>query len=274
MKLRLPDSSRARAVALGCLIALAAAAAAPAVLLFRSGDGLQPAAAASPHPVAGGFKPDRTQLDDCGPDQRCLEQAFGNVAFRKGPRAALQTFDAKMRTDAAVESGCHRIAHLIGSAALARYRGNVGRAFAEGSASCWSGYYHGILERAFAGASGEPQVIATARRLCAGRVVRSTEWLAYQCVHGLGHGLMLQSAYAFPFSLRVCDRLRTDWDRSSCSGGVFMENINGAEKTAYGFKSRWLRDNDLVYPCNAVKERHKLYCYLMVTSRILQANIR
>ncbi|MFN2467197.1 MAG: hypothetical protein ABR521_03580 [Gaiellaceae bacterium] len=271
MKRRHPGSSRARAIALGCLIALGAGATAP-ILLLRSGEGLQPAAAASPHPVAGGFEPDRTRLEDCGPDQACLEQAFGNLAFRRGPSAALRTFDAKMGSDAAVESGCHRIAHLIGSAALARYRGDVGRAFSEGSASCWSGYYHGILERAFAGASGESQVIATARRLCAGRDVRRTEWLAYQCVHGLGHGLMLRSAYALPFSLRVCDRLPTAWDRSSCSGGVFMENINGAEKTAYGFKSRWLRDGDLVYPCNAVQERHKLYCYLMVTSRILQAH--
>ena len=47
-----------------------------------------------------------------------------------------------------------------------------------------------------------------------------------------------------------------------------MENIN----SSYGFKSPWLRKNDLVYPCNWVKEPHKLYCYLMVTSRILQAN--
>ncbi len=278
MRPRLPGFTRGRAVALAWALALAAAAVGPAVWLLGSDGEARPAAAAagardtSPHPVAGSFAPDRTELSDCGSDQPCLEQAFGNLAFREGPQAALRTFDAKMLTDRVVESGCHRIAHLIGSGALARYRGDVGRAFSEGSASCWSGYYHGILERAFSGVSGEPQVVKTARRLCAGQVVRRTQWLAYQCVHGLGHGLMLQSGYDLPFSLRVCDRLRTGWDRSSCSGGIFMENINGAEKTAYGFKTRWLRDGDLVYPCNAVAERHKLYCYLMVTSRILQAN--
>jgi hypothetical protein len=71
-----------------------------------------------------------------------------------------------------------------------------------------------------------------------------------------------------PFSLSVCDRLATEWDQTSCTGGVFMENIN----SSYGIKSRWLKDDNLVYPCDVVKRRHKLYCYLMVTSRILQAN--
>ena len=47
-----------------------------------------------------------------------------------------------------------------------------------------------------------------------------------------------------------------------------MENITPSG----GAKSPWIHANDLVFPCDAVKERHKLYCYLMVTSRILQAN--
>ena len=45
-----------------------------------------------------------------------------------------------------------------------------------------------------------------------------------------------------------------------------MENI----ATSYGVTSRWLRDDDPIYPCQVVATRHKLYCYLMVTSRILQ----
>ncbi len=33
--------------------------------------------------------------------------------------------------------------------------------------------------------------------------------------------------------------------------------------------SKWLREDDPLYPCTTVAERRKLYCYLMVTSRIL-----
>jgi hypothetical protein len=220
-----------------------------------------------PHPIAGNFEADDTRIEDCGEDFLCWEQAFGNLAFKQGPKPAMRTFDRMMRTDSAVEWNCHRIVHSIGSASLARYEGNVARAFAEGSASCWSGYYHGILERAFVDA--DPNDLGTiSRRLCDDEGIRATDYLAYQCVHGLGHGLMIYTGYNLPVSLDVCDQLATDWDQSSCTGGVFMENIS----SSYGFTSRWLKDDDPVYPCNWVEERHKYYCYLMVTSRVLQQN--
>jgi hypothetical protein len=233
---------------------------APSSPLSRSG--------ASPHPVAGNFKPDDRTLEDCKGNQSCLEQAFGNISYNDGPKAAMTLLDERMRFDVEVQADCHRIAHTIGSAALARYHGSVARAFAEGSSSCWSGYYHGILERAFTGAASTAELGRIARGLCDDALIRRTDWLAYQCVHGLGHGLMIHTGYNLPLSLSICDRLATDWDRTSCTGGVFMENIN----SSYGVKSPWLKDDDLVFPCDAVKRRHKLYCYLMVTSRILQAN--
>jgi hypothetical protein len=219
------------------------------------------------HPIAGNFRPDDTRIADCEGDFKCLEQAFGNLAYYEGPKPTFQVFDRMMGTDSAVEGNCHRIVHSIGSASLARYKGNVAKAFAEGSASCWSGYYHGILERAFVAA--DPDDLGTiSRRLCDDEGIRATDYLAYQCVHGLGHGLMIYTGYNLPVSLGVCDQLATDWDQSSCTGGVFMENIS----SSYGFTSKWLKDDDPVYPCNSVKERHRYYCFLMVTSRILQRN--
>jgi hypothetical protein len=226
-------------------------------------------ASSDAHPVAGHFQPDDTELDACTlGESKCLEQGFGNLAFREGPKRAMERFDQAMATDPSVESGCHRIAHTIGSAALARYDGDVGKAFAEGSSSCWSGYYHGILERAFTEASSREEVAGVARRLCADASIRRSSFVLYQCVHGLGHGLMIWSGYDLPFSLSICDGLGTEWDQTSCTGGVFMENI----ASSYGVRSRWLRDDDPVYPCGEMKERHKLYCYLMVTSRINELN--
>ena len=76
----------------------------------------------------------------------------------------------------------------------------------DGSAVCWSGYYHGILERAFAGVS-EEDLPAVSRRLCASAQVRRSDFIAYQCVHGLGHGLMIYTDYDMPLSLETCDAL-------------------------------------------------------------------
>src|SRR5687768_17429090 len=38
------------------------------------------------HPIAGEFIADDTELERCGVDESCLEQAFGNIAFRDGPK--------------------------------------------------------------------------------------------------------------------------------------------------------------------------------------------
>jgi hypothetical protein len=224
------------------------------------------------HPVAGNFKPDHTKLSDCNAE-RCYEQAFGNVAYYQGPKAALALFAEKMATNRAIDAGCHPIAHYIGAGTLARDHGNIPEAFAAGSSICWSGFYHGILERAFYGISTEVGLIKAARRVCASPSLQKDEFLFYQCVHGLGHGLMISTGYDLPYALHVCGKLQTSWDQSSCTGGVYMENVNAANGTSIGFKTSWVRPNDLVYPCDApVTKGHRLYCFLMVTSRILPAN--
>src|SRR5256714_7071346 len=43
----------------------------------------------------------------------------------------------------------------------------------------------------------------------------------------------------------------------------------GNQSSSYGYRARWLRRSEPLYPCTAVAERHKLYCYLMVTSQVL-----
>ena len=212
------------------------------------------------------FKPNDVKLESCSgaADYACYEQAFGNLAFRQGPRAALERFERALVTDRNVEADCHPIVHTIGAAALLRYDGSVGRAFSEGNAACGSGYYHGLLQWKLA--DTEPSKVGgVARRVCDEPVIRSNDFNYYQCVHGLGHGLMLYTRYDLPGALDLCHKLETQYDQVSCTGGVFMEN----QASSFGIESKWLRKSDPLYPCNVVKKRDKLYCYLMVTSQIL-----
>ena len=217
------------------------------------------------HPIAGGFVADDTDLDACGVDEACLEQGFGNLAYREGPRAALTLFEERLRTDPIVLKDCHRISHFIGSAALERFRGDVARTFSLGSPACVSGYYHGILERAFLGVETKSGLTRTARELCASGDLRRRGFLDYQCRHGLGHGLMIQTGYDLPLALTICGRLGTGWDHKACAGGAFMENIN----TRFGYRSAWLDDADALYPCRRVAVRDQRSCYLRASWRIL-----
>jgi mono/diheme cytochrome c family protein len=214
--------------------------------------------------VAAGFKPNDTKIEDCGSeDFHCYEQAFANISYNDGPKEALDKFDEDIKTPGPIERDCHRIAHAIGAGALSHFDGNVGQAFVAGRPSCTSGYYHGILERAFLGVD-QSKLGSSARKFCASPEVRKSEFIAYQCVHGLGHGLMIYTGYDLPLSLHTCDKLQQG-DQLSCTGGVFMENY----QSSYGVTSRWLKAKDLIYPCNSVAEKYKYYCYDLVTARIL-----
>jgi len=215
------------------------------------------------------FVPDGRAPAGCHRDFACLRQAFGNIAYRRGPQVALQQLDELQRRDSVVAGFCHQITHGIGHAALARYHGNAAKALGDGAMTCWSGYYHGVIEQAFAGVPRN-EVQAKARSLCAS-LSTGTTFVLYQCVHGLGHGLMIYSGGDLDYSLRVCDAFPDAWDQTSCTGGVFMQAflppMPGMQAAELQMTKRQARN--LLYPCTAVAERDKLYCYLQITDRIL-----
>jgi hypothetical protein len=214
------------------------------------------------HPVVSEFRPDGTRLVECA-DAGCFQQAFGNVAYRQGPKAALDLVDDVYGNGS--DPACHRVTHFIGAASLARYDGDVTRTLAAGTPTCWSGYYHGVVERSLVTVkTRKPDgLAAVARKLCSHTGM--TPWVVYGCLHGLGHGLMIATGLNLRTALEVCSRLERWWDRDACRGGAFMENI----QSAYGFRSTFLKDDDPIYPCNWVPQEVKRRCYQVVTTRVL-----
>jgi hypothetical protein len=76
--------TRRRAL-VGLLVAFAIADAALAYVVIQP-DARAAVPVAQPlHPVVGDFRPDGTRLTDCT-DQRCFQQAFGNIAYREAQK--------------------------------------------------------------------------------------------------------------------------------------------------------------------------------------------
>ena len=211
------------------------------------------------------FVPNDQKVEDCR-DTTCFEQAFGNLAYNDGPKKALEELDKLSATNGSVAADCHPIAHKIGAGGLLYFKGDVGKAFADGSATCGSGYYHGLLQWKLAGVRAD-QVANIASTVCKDPKIEANAFIYYQCNHGLGHGLMLYTGLDLPQALDYCHKLQTETDSVMCSGGVFMEN----QSSSFGLHSKWLSTKNLLFPCNSkyVKRQDKLYCYLLVTSHIL-----
>ncbi len=227
----------------------------------------------NPHPAAGPFNVDDTTVQDCEANRGdrsgplCFEQAFGNVAYRTSAKHALTLAVMDGRSVPAISADCHRIAHAIGAAVLARENGNVAVALAEGDSTCWSGFYHGLLERALAPARSADELAKLIRTLCEPGERTWSRFTLYQCLHGLGHGLMLRTGYAMQMSLDMCWKLGDDWSRQSCTGGVFMESFS----PSLGGKPPPFDPQDPLAPCPELAERTKLYCYLQVADNLVRA---
>ncbi len=167
------------------------------------------------------FEPDDKKVEDCTGDAACFQQAFGNLAYDDGPNAALKKLAELSSTDPIVQGGCHPIAHKIGAGGLLHFEGDVGKAFADGDATCGSGYYHGLLQWKLAGVSAD-EVGGVAATACEDEEIKSNAFIYYQCDQGLVHCLMLYTRLDLPKALDYCHHLNTEFDKVDCSGGVFM----------------------------------------------------
>ena len=168
-----------------------------------------------------------------------------------------------------VKSNCHQLVHVVGRAAGDKF-GDVAKAYEQGDDFCWSGYYHGVMESVIS-KIGYQEIRSKLNTVCAS-ASRDQQYSFhhYNCVHGLGHGVMAVNNGELFDGLRTCDSLTDSWERESCFGGVFMENIMSEANPDH--RSKYLKNDDLMYPCNAVARAYKQQCYLMQTSHALQVN--
>lgn len=167
-----------------------------------------------------------------------------------------------------VRSNCHQIAHIIGRAAGKKYA-DVTKAYEDGDDFCSSGYYHGVLEAALT-ITDKDTILGKLNDICSGVKAEGIYKLKhYNCVHGLGHGLMQLHDNELFLSLNSCDTVIDNWERQSCLGGVFMENVMNEFNP--GHETKYLKSDDLLYPCNAVDDYYKEPCYLIQTAHMLKA---
>ncbi len=193
----------------------------------------------------------------------CYRDYFAEVMRTKGADVAVAEIAALADTDDYVARDCHQVVHDLGNDA-ADYYGDVGIALTYEGSACWSGYYHGVVEYAISQFAGT-ELFDEMPNICTTAAQETYSFTHYNCVHGLGHGVMLNLDGDLFGSIPYCETLPDRWELSSCVGGAIMENVVSAQQ---GIRTD-LRSDDLIYPCNVIAEDYVDECFAMQTSWIL-----
>lgn len=100
--------------------------------------------------------------------------------------------------------------------------------------------------------------------------------LAAQCAHGIGHGLLAWFGYKkLPKALGACDAFDSrneQFPLFNCHDGVFMENLWGMHEGGSPSPERWIKENDLTYPCSdsRIRSRWQRGCWSNQPAAIYQ----
>jgi len=139
-------------------------------------------------------------------DFLCWDALFRGIVEDEGIPAAFERLRNDYRTNSYVRAQCHPLAHVIGRAAVKKYP-TVAEAYSKGDSFCWSGYYHGVLEGVLSGI-GVGAVTEEIDTVCADvRESRMYSFDHYNCVHGLGHGVMALTNSELFEALDLCDEI-------------------------------------------------------------------
>ena len=162
---------------------------------------------------------------------------------------------------------CHERAHVLGRIAYDLF--GVA-AFALSGHECQSGSYHGATEALFRerGTSNLANDVAT---ICE---TTTNSFFRFNCVHGIGHGLMAWTNYELHEALGFCDHLdsekRSRDDALSCYSGVFMENVVGGLSGDMGHFTKYLSQDDPHFPCTILDKKYVSECYFYQTSHMIR----
>jgi hypothetical protein len=173
-----------------------------------------------------GLESGRRPVRAAGPAQtETVLRSMEAILRRQGLAAALDSLTLRAERDSSVIRDGHQMAHALGREAVAYHAGDA-TVIRECSPVFASGCYHGVVEASIhsAGHIDMPRL----EQLCVGMHRTDRPGPGFECIHGLGHGILGAVGYDLEATLHYCDALSVASLAASCHSGAFMEAISSA----------------------------------------------
>ena len=192
----------------------------------------------------------------------CYKEIAQTLAQNFPINDVLKIFEENEKTPIFFEK-CHTTLHFLGQEEYKKLK-STSEALAVGSPVCFAGFYHGVLEE-YLSESGlvnnNTELVKVLPKLCGSPSDFKVQKIYNECLHGLGHALMYATDDNLPESLKLCDSLSTESDRNWCYSGSFMENSTSS--TNKDHPSKYLKPDDILYPCNILSKPYLNMCYTL-----------
>jgi len=195
-------------------------------------------------------------------DNEILHETIKKIGIKESMRLLIEQSGGGSQYD------CHQQAHKIGGVG---YKIEKEKSFQSCDASCHSGCYHGAME-SFLSEKGTANLAEDITAVCK---KFETGFGNFECLHGVGHGVLAYVDYDMPGAIKECQKLPDNFSQNSCYGGMFMENILTGQGLGASAKTdhatNWVNRTDPYFPCDKIDKAYDVQyqCYQMQTSWIL-----
>ena len=169
------------------------------------------------------------------------------IVENENPKIALSKLNSDVYSVELAQKHCHSLTHAIGHKALTKYT-NIAESLKHNLDICGGGYVHGIIEEYLEQNPNTEDFGA----IC-------TDQNDGNCLHSIGHGLMLINNYDVDKSVAKCDKLTTFFQKLNCGEGLFMENFDS--ENVSDSKKPFLKPENPFYPCSLQKDPFADSCY-------------
>src|ERR1700736_3922743 len=141
----------------------------------------------------------------------CIGDGIASLSSAGNLALAMGTLALIVHADPSLVLLGHPLAHALGYSVRST-PATATRLLSECDDRYQSGCYHGILQRYFDARMGVPLAQSVLLAPCDGLRGTREQFRLFDCLHGVGHGLMMYHRYDVNASLKECDRLAGDWD--------------------------------------------------------------
>ena len=198
-------------------------------------------------------------VDVCKDDIHCSVNAMRTLAKLENEEKVLDIF-SNLVTTFASKYPCHEIAHHLGMW-LNAYLGDAQKALELAKQQCGGSIFHGVVQNylQIQKFNNVPINDIDIQEICLKFKDETSFINRWQCLHGLGHGLVDIYDYDIQSAVNRCEEFEPGLEQISCSKGVFMQNVVHWSDTR-GEKGDF-DENDLLYPCNVSPIKYAPPCY-------------